>query len=51
MRDLLERGIYVAAIRPPTVPAGTSRLRFSVMATHTPSQLDRAVAALCERGE
>ena len=50
MRELLARGIYVAAIRPPTVPAGTSRLRFSVMATHTEEQLDRAVAALCGSG-
>jgi 8-amino-7-oxononanoate synthase len=46
MRALLERGVYVAAIRPPTVPAGTSRLRFSVMATHTPEQLERAADAL-----
>lgn len=36
---LLERGYYVAAIRPPTVPAGTSRLRLSLMATHTPEQI------------
>ena len=46
MRDLLERGVYVAAIRPPTVPAGTSRLRFSVMATHSQDQLERAADAL-----
>jgi len=51
MRALLEQGIYVAAIRPPTVPDGTSRLRFSVMATHTQSQLDRAVTALCGSSE
>ena len=46
MRALLERGVYVAAIRPPTVPPGTSRLRLSVMATHTPQQLERAADAL-----
>lgn len=46
MRELLERGVYVAAIRPPTVPPGTSRLRFSVMATHTDQQLERAADAL-----
>lgn len=39
---LLERGIYVAAIRPPTVPADTSRLRLSIMATHSEEHLERA---------
>ncbi len=48
MRDLLERGIYVAAIRPPTVPAGTSRLRVSLMATHTADQIDAAADAIIE---
>jgi 8-amino-7-oxononanoate synthase len=46
MRDLLEDGIYVAAIRPPTVPRGTSRLRVSLMATHTDEQVDRAAEAI-----
>ena len=46
MHGLLERGVYVAAIRPPTVPPGTSRLRLSVMATHTKEQLEHAADAL-----
>ncbi len=45
-RRLLERGVYVAAIRPPTVPPGTSRLRVSLMATHTEEHVDRAAEAI-----
>ncbi|MET0512603.1 MAG: 8-amino-7-oxononanoate synthase [Thermoleophilaceae bacterium] len=38
----LERGIFAQAIRPPTVPAGSSRLRLAVMASHTKSELREA---------
>ena len=45
-RALLERGIHVQAIRPPTVPTGTSRLRLALMATHEPAQLDHLLVEL-----
>jgi 8-amino-7-oxononanoate synthase len=39
---ILERGVFAQGIRPPTVPEGSSRLRFTVMATHTPQELGDA---------
>jgi 8-amino-7-oxononanoate synthase len=45
---LLERGILVPAIRPPTVPEGTARLRISLSARHTEADVDRLVQALME---
>jgi 8-amino-7-oxononanoate synthase len=43
---LLERGLLVPAIRPPTVPPGTSRLRVSLTAAHTEEHVDRLLGAL-----
>ena len=45
-KNLLERGVLAPAVRPPTVPEGTSRLRLTVMATHTEGQIDQALAAI-----
>ena len=44
----LTRGVFAQAIRPPTVPAGTSRLRLAVMASHRPEELRLAARLLGE---
>ncbi|MGK7294944.1 MAG: aminotransferase class I/II-fold pyridoxal phosphate-dependent enzyme [Candidatus Wenzhouxiangella sp. M2_3B_020] len=48
---LAERGFLVRAIRPPTVPRGTARLRITLSAAHEPEQIDRLVDALQELHE
>ena len=45
---LLENGFFVAAIRPPTVPADTSRLRITLSAVHRDEDVEGLVAALAE---
>lgn len=44
-RQLEKYGIYATAIRPPTVPSGTSRIRFTLMATHTETEIELVVQA------
>jgi glycine C-acetyltransferase/8-amino-7-oxononanoate synthase len=45
---LLERGVFAQGIRPPTVPEGTSRLRFTVAATHRRVELEQAAREVGE---
>lgn len=45
---LAERGLLVPAIRPPTVPPGTARLRVTLSAAHEVADVERLAQALCE---
>jgi 8-amino-7-oxononanoate synthase len=48
MAALDAQGVWVPAIRPPTVPEGTARLRISLSAAHTVEHIDRLVSALSQ---
>lgn len=48
MAALRDRGLWVPAIRPPTVPDGTARLRISLSAAHSEDNVDRLISALAE---
>ena len=50
-RILEERGILAVAIRPPTVPDGTARIRFSLTADHEEADLDRVLSAVAEAAD
>ena len=45
-QEAIEQGVFAQAIRPPTVPAGSSRLRLTAMASHTASELKMAAELL-----
>ncbi len=45
-KSLLEQGLLVSAIRPPTVPRGTSRLRITLSAAHSDEHIEQLIKAL-----
>ena len=49
--QLLEQGLFVQGIRPPTVPAGSCRLRCTIMATHERDDLEQAVESIAGVGK
>ena len=49
-RQLLERGIHCTAIRPPTVPEGTARLRVTLSAAHSEEDVSHLIASLDDLG-
>jgi glycine C-acetyltransferase/8-amino-7-oxononanoate synthase len=44
-------GVFAPAIRPPTVPESTSRIRVTVTSEHTPTQIDQALVVFQRAGE
>jgi len=50
-RELFRRGVFVQAIRPPSVPHGTARLRVTPMATHSENDIERAIDIFGDAGD
>jgi 8-amino-7-oxononanoate synthase len=50
-KELFDKGLFIQAIRPPTVPESSSRLRLTVMATHEKSDLEKALSILEKTGK
>jgi 8-amino-7-oxononanoate synthase len=50
-RQLQKKGVFIPAIRPPTVPKGTSRLRITVTAEHSVEHIDKALKAIQQVGQ
>ncbi|MBU5638243.1 8-amino-7-oxononanoate synthase [Geomonas sp. Red69] len=50
-KELLDEGIFVQGIRPPTVPAGSCRLRCTIMATHEAADLEAAADTIARVGK
>ena len=50
-RALLEAGVFAPGIRPPTVPHGTSRIRVTVMSSHSRKDLEEAISAFALAGK
>ncbi len=49
--QLLAQGVYAPAIRPPTVPDGSSRIRVTITAAHSPEQIELALSAFERAGQ